>query len=415
MSNIQLINSCNNKKPSKEKTKINLKIKNMNFLPTAFSDMKNNYYHYLSEKRKKGNYSRSNHKDRKSLNNSKHNNKHTHIHNDSNPHLYNDNIINTTYNIQQKNFTNYFSKTAKFIKESNTKKNFSTAKPQITKNINNYNNVHTDNNITNITNNIMNIFGNYNIAKGGLNMKLSYKNKNITKKTKKLNVSKKAQKSNEELENTQKSPKKAPINNKSLSHIKQTSEPKLIRSSSLYSFGNNIIQANSFVNENIYQNPLGYTSTGGNISKKFNINAKKNIDLNGLFQLQLSPSMSPHNINNIQDYLKNLYKCCGKKGKKIWNKGSNNIIKTKKIITEPKEKKHRTKIKHEEVVHKKNTSRSNYISNNDKIIQENCEDNMDYYYCDRCGENSENVDCPEELHFFYVTTIQSGKNMKIFS
>ena len=414
MSNIQSINSCNKNKPSKENLKINLKIKNINFLPTAFSDMKSNFYHYLSEKRKKGNYSRSNHKDRKSLNNSKNNNKHTHFHNDSNPHFHNDNIINTTYNIQQKNFTNYFSKTAKLIKEPHSKKIFSAAKLQINKNINNYNIVHTDNNITNITNNIMNFFGNYNIAKGGLSMKLSFKNKNITKKIKKINSSKKTSKSKEEIENLRKSAKKTQKNNKSLTHIKHSSEPKLIRSSSLYSFGNNVVQTNSFINENIKKNPLEYTS-GGIISKKFNNKGNKSLDLNGLFQLQLSPSMSPHNmhnINNIQDYLKYLYKHCGKKEKKFLKKGSNNIVKKKKIITEPKEKKYKTKIKHDEVVHKKNTSRSNDISNNDKIIEENYESNNDYYYCDRCGEKSENVDGPEELHFFYVNTIQNGKKLE---
>ena len=412
MSNIQIINSGNKNKPVKEQIKINLKIKNMNFLPTAFSDMKNNYYHYLSEKRKKGNYSRSNHKDRKSLNNSKNNNKHTHIHNDSNPHLHNDNIINTTYNIQQKNFTNYFSKTAKLIKEPNSKKNFSTAKPQINKNMNNYNIIHTDNNITNITNNIMNIFGNYNVTKSGLNMKVSFKNKNNIQKAQKMNSSKKNKKYKEELENLRKSVKKAPINNKSLAHIKQASEPKLIRSSSLYSFGNNLVQTNSFINENIHQNPLGYTSTGGNIPIKTNFKGNKSLDLNGLFQVQLSPSMSPHNINNIQDYLKNLYKYCGKKGKKTGNIGNNNIVKKKKIITEPKEKKHRTKIKHNEAVHKKSTSRSNDITNSDKVIQENFEGAMNYFYCDQCKENNENIDGPEELHFFYVTTVQNGKKLE---
>ena len=43
----------------------------------------------------------------------------------------------------------------------------------------------------------------------------------------------------------------------------------------------------------------------------------KNIDLNGLFQLPMSPSMSPHNINSIQDYLKNLYKYHGNEQKRI--------------------------------------------------------------------------------------------------
>ena len=457
----------NSNKQCNEKNENNNKIKDVNNMP-VFSDMKNNYYHYLSEKQRKQTYSNSNQKERKQINNSQN---HNHAHNDSNPHLHDDNVINHACNIQQQNSnTNYFSKTSKFIKDSKNKKSFSVSKPQIEteinfinngnennanyiriknlKNIYNSNKLNTDNNITNITNNIMNIFGSYNIGKGGICMKLNIDNNNNKNKTKnKNNDSKKRQisKEKQKTENNEENTKKNVINNKSLFN-KQTSESKLIRSSSGYSFANNTGYTNSFLNGNIQYNPLGYTSTGGNLTENKIINfsnisgnrtkpkitkkpimskitkAKKNIELNGLFHLPMSP-MSPHNINSIQDYLKNLYKYYGKNAKKNINTYKNNfasknknVFYKEKIITEPKDKKYRTKIKHDEVNNKKNSVSKNKETKNKKIEkneQLKTSNNLQKNFCHNCGKEERIIDTPEELHFYYVTNVQNGKNFQI--
>ena len=457
----------NNNKQCNEKNENNNKIKEINIIP-AFCDMKNNYYHYLSEKQRKATYSNSNQKEHKNVNNSQNNN---HVHNDSNPHLHNDNVPNTACNIQQQNSnTNYFSKTTKLTKDPKNKKSFSVSKHKIEteinfinncnennanyihiknlKNIYNTNKLNTDNNITNITNNIMNIFGNYNIGKGGICMKLNIGDHNNKNKSKnKNNDSKKKQKSKEKQksENIEENIKKNIINNKSLLN-KQTSESKLIRSSSGYSFANNTGYTNSFLNGNTQYNPLGYISTGGNLTEnKFanfsNISGNrtnqkiskkpvmgkitktnKNIDLNGLFQLPMSPSMSPHNINSIQDYLKNLYKYHGKNTKKNINTYKNNaaqknknIIYKEKIITEPKDKKYRTKIKHDEIKIKKHSvSKSKDKTSNkiEKSEQPKTPEHLQKNFCDNCGKEERCIDTPEELHYFYVANVQKGKKLE---
>ena len=452
----------NNNKQCNEKNDNNNKIKDINIMP-VFSDMKNNYYHYLSEKQRKPTYSNSNQKEHKNINNSQNRNN---LQNDSNPHLHNDNVINTASNIQHQNSnSNYLSKTSKLIKDPKIKKSFSVSKPQIEtetnytnnsnennincariknlKNIYNSNKINTDNNITNITNNIMNIFGNYNIGKGGICMKLNIDNhKNKNKSNSKNSDIKRKQKSKEKqkIENNEENNKKNVINNKSILN-KQTSESKLIRSSSGYSFANNTGYTNSFLNGNTQNTPLGYTSTGGNLTenkiihfsnisvnrtkqkltKKHVMNKitkiNKNVDMNGLFQLPISPSMSPHNINSIQDYLKNLYKYYGKNAKKNINSYKNNptsknknIVYKEKIITEPKDKKYKTKIKHDEINRKNSVSRSKDMKNS-KNENPKTPKNLQKIFCTNCGREERNINTPEELHFFYVANVQNGKKL----
>ena len=344
-----------------------------------------------------------------------------------NPLLYalNDN------NIQLKNFSNLFTKNSKTRKNTNNKnknKSHYLSKPQIEIEINNRNNSNNVSShyskITNnkkykknisehdLVNNILNTFSNYNYQKGNIilsNKKICSYDKNKIKKnnttdSKKLNKNK----------------------------PRHASDTKLLRSSSGYSYINsNLAQTNSFFNgNNINQlNHLGYISTWGNNpeitnnnfanlikisnqknnkNKQNNKNNKgpiigkiiknyKNNDLNCIFNMNLIQPTSQ--INNIQDYFKNLYKIeynSDNRNKK--NKNNNN--KKESLFNEDKEKEERLRTNNEEYSHSKNTmTKTNDISRNKKE-----KDNLsNSKFCN---------DGPEEIHFYVISSIQNAKNME---
>jgi hypothetical protein len=114
--------------------------------------------------------------------------------------------------------------------------------------------------------------------------------------------------------------------------------------------------------------------------------------------MNLIPPVSP--INNIQDYYKNLYKV-----EYSDNRNKKNNYEHKKNINNKKEetkdnKDTKTKGSHDDFTQSKNTMTK--TSDYSKIKKER--DSID-------NIRNEN-DCPEEIHFFYISSIQAGKNME---
>ena len=200
---------------------------------------------------------------------------------------------------------------------------------------------------------------------------------------------------------------------------------KLLRSSSGYTYSNNnLAHTNSFFNGN-HSNYLGYISTWGNNPNMTNSNFGnlikasnqkdsnnnrnnkstkgpiigkiiknyKNNDLNCIFNMNLINPISP--LNNIQDYFKNMYKIeynsdyrppknknkkenCNnakrRKDREIKTKTNDDITQSKNTMTKTTETK---------------TKKDNYSI-----------DNLRYFN-----------DCPEEIHYYIISSIQNGKNM----
>ena len=201
------------------------------------------------------------------------------------------------------------------------------------------------------------------------------------------------------------------------------SDNKLLRSSSGYSYINsNLAQTSGFYNVN-NSNQLGYISTCGNIpewnnsnfanlmrisNQKSNNNNRnriksskgpiigkiiknyKNNDLNCIFNMNLIPPASP--ANNIQDYLKNLYN--------IEYNSDYRIKKNKKKKEKEMEKDFNEKERDEYTNSKNTMTKTNDIS---KIKKE--KDSINSY--------KYNNDCPEEIHFYVISSLQNSKNMEI--
>ena len=431
--------NSNNNIPSINKSQS--KEKNQNYL----SNLGSNQNRYFSEnKRNIGNFNSQKKMREKEI----HSKNQNHNENKNNAFLvsFNDNMNN----IKLKHYSNLLNKNYKMIK-NNKNKTHCFSKPQLEIEINNINNnninytrVTTNNkkykkNISehDLVNNILNSFTNENFSKG-INIKLNFSSK------KQLNYDKnKARQKGDTMDS--KKIRQNKINNKTTKNNTRTrhaSDSKLLRSNSGYSYGNNnnLAQTNSFFNAN-RSNQMGYISTWGNNqdwtnnnfgnirkistqnkssntntnhnnSKQKNRNKSskgpiigkiiknyKNNDLNCIFNMNLIPPVSP--INNIQDYYKNLYKVeYSDNGSKKYNyEHKKNINKQKEEIKDNKDTK--TKGSHDEFTQSKNTMTK--TSDYSKIKKER--DSID-------NLRNEN-DCPEEIHFFYISSIQAGKNMEV--
>ena len=194
--------------------------------------------------------------------------------------------------------------------------------------------------------------------------------------------------------------------NNNISNInrpKTASESKLFRSSSGYSYiNNNLFYTNSFFNgfNGDIPNQINYIPTWGN-SPEFgnnnsNFNSKqknnkgpiigkiiknyKNNDLNCIFNMNLIP---PSSVNNIQDYFKNLYK--------VEYNNENRSKKREKNIKKDKES-------NNEGINLKIINEDNKRINANKINEikniKNWEESI------------------EEIHYYYVHMVQSGKNLE---
>ena len=431
--------SSTNKSQSKEKNK--------NYL-SVFSNIGSNQNRNLSEnKRNIGNFISQKKMGEKEA----HSKNQNHNENKNNAFLvsFNDNMNNMN-NIKLKNYSNLLNKNYKVIK-NNKNKSHCLSKPQLEIEINNINNnstnytrVATNNkkykkNISehDLVNNILNTFTNGNFPKG-VNIKLNFSSK------KKLNYDKSKTKQKGDTMDSKKikQNKITSKTTKSNTRARHASDSKLLRSSSGYSYGNNnnLAQTNSFFNAN-HSNQLGYISTWGNNqewtnnnfgniikistqkkssnantnhnnSKQKNRNKSskgpiigkiiknyKNNDLNCIFNMNLIPPVSP--INNIQDYYKNLYKV-----EYSDNRNKKNNYEHKKNANNKKEENKdnrdtRTKNSHEEFTQSKNTMTK--TSDYSKVKKE--KDSIDNIRNEK--------DCPEEIHFFIISSIQSGKNMEV--
>ena len=436
-SNNNIINI--NKSQSKEKAK--------NYL-SVFSNLTSQQNRYSSENQRNITKFNSQKKIRKKDSHSKNQN-----HNESKNNAFlvsfNDNINN----IKLKNYSNLLSKNNKTTKNSKNTKNKShcLSKPQLVieiNNINNSGNISTNHtrisgnnrvykkNISehDLVNNILNTFTNYNFPKG-VNIKLNFSSK------KKLSQDKnKTRQRGETMDNKKSKQNKTNNNNGRARHASDT---KLLRSSSGYTYSNNtnLAQTNSFFNGN-HSNQLGYISTWGNnpewnnqnmgnilkISNQKPNNNKnknnnnnnqnnqksknnkgpfigkiiknyKNNDLNCIFNMNvIPPSVSP--INNIQDYFKNLYKIeySDNRCKKMNN--DNKRKENEKNNQKDKDKEVRAKVNHDDYSQSKNTmTKTSDIS---KIKREKESIDAPKFYSD----------CPEEIHYYIISSIQNGKNME---
>ena len=389
--NVKIVNI--NNRQSKEKSK--------NYL-SVFSNIENSKNRYLSENQR--NLTQFNSK--KIIKKESHSKNKTNIKNKNKAFLVslNDNNILKLY-------SNLYTKSSKIVKnnKNNTKnKSHYLSKPQIEIEINNINNS------KNITNPKMKKYkkniSEYDLVSNILN---SFNNSNFPKSTN--------NKAN---------------NKKNMAKARHVSDTKLLRSSSGYSYINNMAQTNSFFNGN-HSNNLGYISTWGNSPDMTNINYKspnkknnsnnnsnknknnkepiigkiiknyKNNDLNCIFNMNLIPPISP--LNNIQDYFKNLYKIEYNSDYRIHkNKNNSNIKKEnhnkkrahKERVRDgdkDREKEIKTKSNNEDYSQSKNTMTK---SNESKIKKEkySIENNK---YCN---------DSPEEIHFYLINSIQNSKN-----
>ena len=373
------------------------------------SENQRNLTKFNSQKkiRKKESYSKS-----KNKNDSKTNGFIVSFNDDKNPNL--------------KNYSNLITKTSKVIKNNIKAKNRSQclSKPQLKIEINNRNN---SNNISkniskansrkykkNISehdlNNILNIFTNNNFTQG-LNIKLNFSSK-------------------KKIENDNKKLYPNDIKKNNQNKTRHSSDTKLLRSSSGYSYINsNLAQTNSFFNVN-HSNQMGYISTWGNNPDWTNANYAnmiklteqkkthdnkhknksnkgpiigkiiknyKNNDLNCIFNMNVIPPVSP--INNIQEYFKNMYKIeynSDNRNKK--NKNKNKKNKKSNDMNDKKDEK--TKITTEDYTQSKNTmSKASDIS---KIRKE--KESIDILK--NCN------DSPEEIHFYVISSIQVSKSLE---
>ena len=224
-------------------------------------------------------------------------------------------------------------------------------------------------------------------------------------------------------------------NKKNMAKTRHASDTKLLRSSSGYSYINNMAQTNSFFNGN-HSNNLGYISTWGNSPEITNINFKspnkknsnnnnnknkknknnkepmvgkiiknyKNNDLNCIFNMNLIPPISP--INNIQDYFKNLYKIEYNSDYRIQKDKNNNNI---------KKENHHIKSSHKERERDRDREVKTKSNNDDYSQSKNTMTKTNESKFKREKDSIENSkysnDSPEEIHFYLITSIQNGKNM----
>ena len=280
-----------------------------------------------------------------------------------------------------------------------------------------------------LVNSILNTFSNYNIPKG-VNLNINYSSKKNMSKDKIRNKSK-----GDYILYNNSSKKNIIVNNmRDTTKNRHSSDTKILRSNSGYSYINNkLSQTNSFFNGNNQkklENKLGYISTWGNSPDHTNTNLRniikytnpnnkskskkqtksnkgpiigkiiknyKNNDLNYIFNMNLIPPVSP--INNIQDYIKNLYKFeYNSDGGRIKNnKRNNNSKKSKNNINEARDKEMKTKTNNDDYSQSKNTMTK--TSEFSKKRERDSIENFKY-----------NNESPEEIHFYVISSIQNGKN-----
>jgi len=339
---------------------------------------------------------------------------------------------NNVNNIKLKNFSNLMIKNSKIMRNLNNKsknktknKSQSLLKPNLeiethnsnTNNDNMSTNTHSRLNTNNnrrykkniseydLVNNILTTFTNYNFPKN-VNPKINNFTNYSTKKKISYNNKNKLGNNNNGIKRNN--------NNINPSKAKTTSDTKLFRSSSGYSYiNNNLICTNSFFNgfNGEIPNQINYIPTWGNSPEYTNSNINtnennnnqnnskqknnkapfvgkiiknyKNNDLNCIFNMNLIPPMT--SVNNIQDYFKNLYKLeyngdrKNKKQDKNSKKEKENEGINLKIINEENKKVGNNKI--------------NETKNNNDI-EGLCESSV------------------EEIHYYYVYMIQGGKNLE---
>ena len=353
-----------------------------------------------------------------------------------------------------KNYSNLIAKTSKCARSSKTSKSNNKShflsKPQLEIEINNINSNKVSKNISKITgnkkykknisehdliNNLLTSFGNYNFPKSTNNTNINFS----SKKKLSYDTNKNKNKAKMKRDNTFDIKMKQNKSNKNISKTRHSSDTKLLRSSSGYSYINShLAQTNSFLSGN-QSNHLGYISTWGNnpdltnsnfanmiiTSNKKKANNKhnksgnkgpiigkiiknyKNNDLNCIFNMNLIPPVSP--MNNMQDYLKNLYKMeynseyrSQKHKNNIEYKKENNSNKKRNNDKDKdKDKETKTKSNNDDYSQSKNTNTMTK-TNESKTKKE--KDSIDYIkYC--IG------DTPEEIHFYIINSVQNGKNM----
>ena len=396
-----------NNSQSKEKTK-----KTKNYL-SLFSNLESSKNRYLSENQR--NLTQFNSK--KIIKKESHSKNRTNIKNKNKAFLVslNDNNILKLY-------SNLYTKSSKIVKNNkNNSKNKShyLSKPQLEIEINNINNINNNNSQNKNNININPKIKKYkkNISEHDLISKIltSFNNSNFPKST------------NNNINNK-----------KNMANIRHASDTKLLRSSSGYSYINNMAQTNSYFNGN-QSNNLGYISTWGNSPEMTNIiykspnkknnnnnsNSKnkkrknnkepmvgkiiknyKNNDLNCIFNMNVIPPISP--INNIQDYFKNLYKIEYNSDYRIKKDRNNSKIKKdnhnikrshkERDMDRDRDREIKTKSNNDDYSQSKNTMTK---TNESKFKKEK----------DSIENSKYSKDSPEEIHFYVITSIQNGKNM----
>ena len=356
-----------------------------------------------------------------------------------------------------KNYSNLIAKTSKCARNSRTSKNSEKShhlsKPQLEIEINNINSTKVSKNMSKITgnkkykknisehdliNNLLTSFANYNLPKSTNNTKINFS----SKKKLSYDTNKNKNKTKIKRDNTFDSKMKQNKSNKNISKTRLPSDTKLFRSSSGYSYINShLSQTNSFLSGN-QSNHLGYISTWGNSpdltssnfanmiktsnkkkgNNKHNKNGNKgpiigkiiknykNNDLNCIFNMNLIPPVS--SMNNMQDYLKNLYKMeynseyrYKKHKNNIENlkENNNNNIKRNKDKEKDKDKDKETKTKsnNDDYSQSKNTNTMTKTNESKTKKEKDSIDNIKY-----CTG-----DTPEEIHFYIINSVQNGKNM----
>ena len=191
----------------------------------------------------------------------------------------------------------------------------------------------------------------------------------------------------------------------------------------IYTIGNIFTTDNSIYN-NTDNNINNNKNFRNDTMKKYN-NAKIYKDINAInfpdFQLPLKPIVSANNIIQIQNYFNNLYK------KAHTNENTNNCTsyESNNINKEKKGKSKSTKRNNnineiKDYSYELNNLVSNYINKNNKVLKRDLQNQKEGSHrsanniieVNRTKEKIENdykYDGPEEMHFFYVKSIQKGK------
>ena len=195
----------------------------------------------------------------------------------------------------------------------------------------------------------------------------------------------------------------------------------------IYILGNLFTSNNSIYN-NTDNNVINKKNFRNDIMKKY-YNSKIHKDVNSInfpdFQLPVKPSVSPNNIIQIQNYFNNLYKK-SHNNKNINNNyissESNKINKAKKRENKKTKKKNNTNNSNDIKNYNKEIKNlvNNYVNKNNSALKRDLQNSKERNRssANNINENNKNnrkiesedkYEGPEEMHYYYVNSIQKGK------